>query len=133
MSTPPSNLELVDVLAECSEILPSTRRGACLARDLARANKRDFPNLADIATAATESGATLGAVAACWGYVRSEDKAGIWHDARFTYANPSRDDHRRGVLATHEHLLCLTLFSLACRCPIPFQFSYTLRRPKGRK
>lgn len=120
--------DTVDLLAGCSEIRASTRRGVCRALDLARENGRDFPSMVDVASAAHECGSSLGAVAAAWGFARDEDTRDVWHDARFTYANPERDDFRRATVQTHEQLLCLILFSLSCSCPIPFQLSYTTRK-----
>lgn len=120
--------DTVDLLAGCSEIRASTRRGVCRARDLARENGRDFPSMVDVANAAHECGSSLGAVAAAWGFARDEDRRDVWHDARFVFENPERDDHRRATVGTHEALLCLIVFSLGIGCSIPFQLSYTTRK-----
>jgi hypothetical protein len=120
--------DTVDMLAQCSEIRASTKRGILRALDLARENGRDFPSMVDVANAAHECRSSLGAVAAAWGYARDEDRRDVWHDARFTYEHPERDDFRRATVDTHEALLALILFSLGCSCPIPFQLSYATRK-----
>jgi hypothetical protein len=120
--------DTVDVLSQCSEIRPSTRRGVCRALDLARENGRDFPSMVDVANAAHECRSSLGAVAAAWGFARDEDRRDVWHDSRFVYANPERDDFRRATVETHEAMLCIVLFSLGLGCSIPFQLSINARK-----
>lgn len=120
--------DTVDMLAQCAEIRASTRRGILRALDLAHENGREFPSMVDVANAAHECRSSLGAVAAGWGYARDEEARDVWHDARFVFEHPERDDFRRATVDTNEALTCLILFSLACSCPIPFQLSYTARK-----
>jgi hypothetical protein len=130
-STNPSSAEVVEVLLNCKEITDATRLGVGKALDAARQNGRDYPTVEDCIAGAVESGAIIGAIAGAWGFVRNRDNLSKWHNARFTYTNPDRDDERVGVFQCQQSLLAFMAWAMFTGSPIPFQFEFASRsRPK---
>lgn len=132
-NTLPTNVELIDTILNSDAIADSTRLATRRALNLARANGRDFPTPRDCIRAAVAEKATIGAVCGAWGYCRDQDKVGNWLNVRERYANPERDDYRRGVFQTNEALMMFMAFCTLCKVPLTFQFAYVQRRPPRRR
>lgn len=128
-AAPFASAELVDVLANLDTITDAVRLAVCRARDIAREQGRDYPEVPDCETAAREHGADIAPVAASWGYIRSADDPAEWLNARFSFALPCRDDHRHGDIPDQQTLLCITVWSLHHGIEVPFSFEFAKRRP----
>ena len=127
-AAPFASAELVDVLANLDTITDAVRLAVCRARDIAREQGRDYPEVADCEAAAGEHDTDIAATCAAWGYVRDANN-GEWLNARFSYVQPSEHDHRHGNVPDQQTLLCLTLWSLHHGIEIPFSFEFAKRRP----